>query len=552
MDVADKVGSLQGRTHNAFGKPLGVKGFIREKVDSRGSLKWDTRQGGEKGPTGGPANDPSVIEWNYKIQPTDHSPGAGGENSNKAGGGGGNSEDTSPNSLASFKIDKFLLDAKPFALNNNSIFEHGSDFSANPDDDGMGGGGGDYWPFGEESADEDDILQAMRGGGGPDATATASATAAEGNLTTPAKAGEGKENAGEATGGTTGGTKRSGGKKSKKVNALLDKHSKDNAANNRNLGAPQGPVPLVPDKKMSISEITGTSYIKKNAVRIPVGLKDTPYFKSYAKLKEQSKSALQINKELKELVRLQEQRQGQGLQKDSLDAQAPVSNSESAPALHAAANNLASTNGEDFKEKASHLLDNININVPAPLITAASHGNAKEQGDSVMLGSVSASGDCFAAFGELRSPLDMAPPAQHPLLAAQTKALHAKVPAKTKSTPVVHQNLQKQQQQQKKKQQMQEPRRKTPPGKVATLHEMIAQARTVLGHDAVLTSTSSNTQAASSYMRQVPRTPQGEHTAFVPPPAALDIGIEVGELDPKEAAQEVRSFIPFLCCAACV
>jgi len=537
MDSADKVGASQGRTHNAFGKPLGVKGFIRDKVDSRGKLKRPTKGGSYEVDV----NNPDVIAWNYKIQPSDHSP----DDSSKVG----NSKDNSPNSLASFKIDEFLLDAKPFAVNNNSVFEHDSE-------NGSFGGAVDeeYWPFGEESNNENDILAAMQGLHNGDRPRPPPTTDTDGSTCTPAKATtttdassadsktskiftasyahDGKENAGESAGvGGSSGTKRSG-KKSKKLNALLDKNTTvhGNAAN-KALGVPQGPVPLVPDKKMSISEITGTSHIRHNNLKIPVGLKDTPYFKSYAKIKEQAIQERNLHK------------------KDAVG-------SISAPAFH-----QINPNASDHH--ASFLLDKIEINVPAPLV----HGlhSDKDEVDSVRIGSSSGSvlfnnqlptdspsiggTDHFSFFGELRSPLDLARPSEHPLLAAQTRALHSKVlMPKTKNAPSANvsmngkpksQHQQQHQQQQHQHQHQQKPkaeaRRRTPPGKVATLHEMIAQARTVLGHNSVITSIDV-IQANVDQTRPALLTSDGHLPAFVPPPSDFDIEIDVAIS--KEAKQK--------------
>ena len=480
-DAADKIDAPQeGRTHNAFGKPLGVKGFIRERVDSRGELRKKNSHNkypdSNMPPTHLPAQDPSVIEWNYNFFAMEHS------NEPLASSSTHSSKD-SP-SLKAF--DEFLLDAKShqiaqlpdtFQDQDSSYLVHRDSISNNQEK----GKEKEYWPFGEESNDEDDEQIAMETKNaenivGDDAQCRSQNPATNASITPENKSGnhvptsvssadsmttKESSNAGKTTEQENIGiegldTTGKGKKHKRKAQALKDKAITLPAHINiaADPSKAQGPVPIIPDKKMPISQIMGTSHIRDN-IKIPTALKDTPYFKAYAHIK---------GKPSKE-------------NKDKSNNKYLHSNVES---------DLQSVS-------TAFVLDTLPVHVPAP--------------ETVPSGEVISNG--MTSFGlenahvylptpDLMSPLDLAPPSKHPLLAAQTLALRASGSSSL------------------------QPSKKTiffknkhvikPPGKVATLHTMIAQARNVV-----------DSKASMELRSSITGFPNVE---FVYPPTELNIEIE--------------------------
>ena len=369
MDLSDKVGGNSGgRTHNAFGKPLGVKGFVREKVNSRGKLRHDRKSldsedsrlpgNGKRGleiSSKLRVNDPSVDEWNYKLNTE-------------------NEEEDSSSSVQ-FPFGDFLLNAQQHNLLDvdDALLESG-DFSDVVADQGQGEGEDkdkEYWPFGEESNDEEEMLGVFAE---PPVETTPRGTGADARTDqtadkdpSPHNSAKDKENEGMGP--------------SVPIKKKIKKRGlQKNDPNAPVVHAGQGPIPIVPDKKMSIKQITGESHIRDN-LRVPKGLKDTPYFKSYVSVKAQAKG-------------------------------------DKAAADSATVN----TGGGTKSIRATHSPSVIAQSEPSPHLAQFA---ADVKVSSVM-----------SSLPELPSPLDLAPPSKHPLLMAQTRALNSKIKTPTGSKKV--------------------------------------------------------------------------------------------------------------------
>eukprot|EP00605_Chrysophyceae_sp_TOSAG23-4_P001238 GSChrysophyteH1.ASY1.ANO1.1349.1 assembled CDS len=346
LDLQNKLNS--GRTHNAFGKPLGVKGFVvpkRHDLNSRGKPR-NNQIGAQLISSNIPVNDPAVEEWNYQVKPSLQE-----------------DEASRDESLSSFRFDEFLSNAQEHDLLNVAdsllVGDDSSEFS-NPQGD-------QYWPFGEESNDDGaDLNIPPENGNGSE---NEDIKPAESRNATEEKESE-KENSGESV------------KEKKKRTKPTLKESKIPV--NSNFGDPnlaQGEKPMAIDKKTKVVDITGVSHIRQP--KIPLGLKDTPYFKSYMtnmgdKLKlDSSKDAKSSKKE-----------------KQAEDVQ------------------LALMKKQNRELKA---------------VLACIDPSSEETNEMSESSNVPPSAIPTRFNGDLMSPLDMAPPESHPLLAKQTKALRKPV-----------------------------------------------------------------------------------------------------------------------------
>ncbi len=373
LDLKDKAPS--GRTHNAFGKPLAVKGFVGPvKVkDSNSVGKAKNRK--NENITGGvgkisshvAVKDPNVHEWNYAVKPAGDNADADGDNTSQL------------TNNSSFQFDDFLTNAA-----HHSMLDIADDLMLGADGSSSVGGE-EYWPFGEESNDEDgdedvgedldeslsrdtknknnskDCVSAIRGSDEKENAGEALIKATEGSNSIDARAANTKVN-----GKASGIHSMQKGYKSKIKPTLREQPRNPNihAHDNINHELAQGVLPPRYDKKTKVTDIMGGSHIRQP--KIPVGLKDTPYFKSYVATTGLSNGSNSSRTE------------------DSAIATAKATNKALKAQLAAA-------------EIGVGVHPTVSVSLAPPV----------------------------SGLGNLMSPLDMPPPEAHPLLAKQTKAIRA-------------------------------------------------------------------------------------------------------------------------------
>lgn len=222
IDAEDKIN--KGRTHNSSGKPI-LKGFTQpEKDESQKSSKSakKSKKGGMRIDSMSskiPVRDPSVKEWNYDMQPSV--------------------------SLEQEKLSPFDKEDLDAFINNASDplkLSEVVDMSE------------DYWPFGEESNDEDDLcnFDSMYDDG----------FVAEGDSKKDGDCDNNNDNDENVANGENEETKK------------ISSNGKTKGKKGKSKKAKKLPT---------VAEIAG-SHVK--SVKIPVSLKDTPYFKSYKAVKK--------------------------------------------------------------------------------------------------------------------------------------------------------------------------------------------------------------------------------------------------------------------------
>ena len=258
MDADDKI--PKGRTHNSKGKKI-LKGFANDhdktgKDNNKSSSKINKNKiiSISSNIT---VRDPSVEEWNYNCQPSD--------DVNKTQASSNDSD---------FKFDEFLVNAKEHSLSVNELTE-------------------DFWPFGEESNDDEKEVHLIKG-----------ENVVGANIALPEHDNNNTDNSSKDING-----ERSQFMSDDKENAdivdILQKTTSRPVLAKKNKVKKKGLQDQDQDQdnsnsKLSIAEIAG-SHIRD--VRIPKALKDTPYFKSYVNVKNIQKSASNIQEKKQEDIK---------------------------------------------------------------------------------------------------------------------------------------------------------------------------------------------------------------------------------------------------------